>query len=313
MRVKDSKQVSDELHKELEQSMRNPRDMFGFASYGRGWTKLDALTSGIIHYKLTLLLARPKVGKSMLAATWLPFIAEQAKAAGKVVRVVTLEDRRMSYQRRVAAIYAGIADALDIRRGKLSDEEEGSYRAALKHIGELPIEYLSNEDLDEDQEFLFGDNSGVSMSDISKFVKPDTFWWLVDHGGLVVMPGRDNTDRMFKLANELQALAHRRVGGMVISHLTRASVGGGEPAIENIGGSDQLGKNADVIMLLWRPFFESRNLSPEEQAMTAEYEPASLKVITRDEGSGRVHLVWDVKKARFGELDVPTLKLPEKK
>jgi hypothetical protein len=317
--------VSDQLLSELEEALGHPQDIFGYGRYGDGeqWSHLDMMTGGLQDKTLAVMAARPKRGKSMLVAGWVPLIAEQASERGEVVRVVTLEMQRKSYQRRMAAIRAQIKDPMNIRRGKLTPEEVVRYKQALMDIASLPIQYLSNEeDLDEDEALQLG-NSGVTFKDIKAFIEgradPDgyaTYWWVVDHIGLIsdLTPDGNVTTSIYSLANKLANLAHREAAGMVITHLTRASTGG-MPTIESIAGSDQVGRNADQIFLLSRPFMDLPDLTEEQQEQLKEGEPGFLQFFSRDEGSGIDTLWWDRERATFRELVVPEgveLPMPKK-
>lgn len=309
-RVQTAEGVSEALRKEVEQALAHPNEIFGYARYGDGvqWTRLDKATGGIQPKTLGVLAARPKVGKSMLAAGWVPLIAEQAMNEGQVVRVVTLEMSWLSYQRRMAAILAQIRDPMNIRRGTITPEEVKRYNRALDQLASLPIEYLSNEtDLTEAEAMKRG-GSVITFDDVNRFVRArggePTYWWLLDHIGLLsdLNSDGDVTKSIYYLANKLAGLAHQVATGLVITHLTRASVGA-MPTIESIAGSDQVGRNADSIMLLSRPFMGATD--PDDLALIEDGEPAFLQVYSRDEGGGLDVLLWDRHKASFSELVVP--------
>jgi hypothetical protein len=319
--IKTAADTSEELRRELSEARAHPREIFGYARYGDGekWVRLDVGTGGIQELSLSILASRPKRGKSMLAAAWVPFVAEQAMVEDKVVRVVTLEMRRKSYQRRMAALMAGISNPMNIRRGTLEDDEVSRYLAALKQLEALPIEYLSNEeDLDEDAALVAG-NSPVTFDEMSHFIRGrgDTYWWVLDHIGLLsdLSSYGDVTTSIYNLANKLASLAHRASAGLVITHLNRATVGN-MPTIESIAGSDQVGRNADQIFLLSRPFMDMPDLSDEDKELVRDGEPAFLQFFSRDEGSGVDVLWWDHERAAFEELYLPegtSVPLPSKR
>src|SRR5258707_263145 len=116
--------TSQELRDEWKAAKANPRFIYGYGRYGDGkqWTKLDELTRGLQRYTLAVLAAPPKSGKSMLAAAWVPFIAEQADEVGEVVRIITLETSPQSYQKRMEALMAGIREPKNIKSGMLLGE-----------------------------------------------------------------------------------------------------------------------------------------------------------------------------------------------
>lgn len=315
--------TSTELLIELADALRNPREVFGYAAYGNEdeWPQLNKKTGGIQPQNLAVLAASPKDGKSLLAGQLAVGIARQAQAEGKgrVVRIITLEMKRKSYQRRMAASMAGISDSLNIRRGMLTAEEQEAYKAALDELATLPIEYLSNErDLTDEETFQSG-RSSVTIQEVEEFVRGkysldgehhDTYWWVVDHIGLLadLSAFRDVTTNLFTLANRLKDLAHDVESGLVITHLTKDSVGG-EPTMESVGGSYQIVKNADIVYLIYRPF---KNATTEEdKELVKDGEPVFLKFYSRDEGSGMIPLWFDRYSARFSEMDVPEELIPK--
>lgn len=308
-RMKTAADTSEELRAELNASLSNPGQIFGYAHYGPRWPKLNEITAGIQKNNMYALASRPKRGKSMLTAAWVPEVAFQAMVEDEVVRIVSLEMRRMSYQRRMAAIMAGIDSPMRIRQGLLLPDEVARYSRALDNLASLPIEYLTNEvDLDEDEAMVDG-NSPVTFDEMSDFIHgrsdPDgrkTFWWVLDHIGLLNdLANGDMTTSIANLANKLQKLTRQTSAGLVITHLTRASVGA-KPSIESIAGSDQVGRNADGIYLLSRPFMDKPELDEEEKALTADVEPAFLQIYSRDETSGCIDMLWNHHTASFMEI-----------
>lgn len=312
--------TSNELRDELHRAMSNPGEFYGYARHSarNKWLRLDRITGGIQPKTLTILAARPKRGKSMLAAGWIPEIAYQAMEHDKVVRVVSLEMQRKSYQRRMAAIMAEIADTKRIKQGMLDADELKRYERALDELSSLPIEYLTNEvDLDEEGTFVPG-NSSVTYKDMRDFIRgkhdPDereTFWWVLDHIGLLhdLTPEGDLTGSIYAMANNLQELAMQTTSGLVITHQTKASRG--EQTMESVAGSDQVIRNADFIYLLGRPYMDKGELTDEEREEIKDVEPAYLTVFSRDEGGGRVEMLWDNHAASFSELEIePGVVLP---
>jgi hypothetical protein len=243
----------------------------------------------------------------MLAASWVPWIALQAKRDGGVLRLITLETRRKTYWRRIAAILAGISEPTRIRTGFLTDEETERYEAALDWMADLPIEVMSNEDDLTDAQAMVPGASGVTYQTIEQFLWPeDTYWWLVDHIGLVYDPQTRNlTDKLVNLSMQFARFSHSRVGGMVITHLTRSSVGGGKPTIDNLANSDQLTKDGDEILLLDRPYRHARRLDENDMAYLERIggDPASLEFVSRDDAGGIDFMIWSKSRASFYELE----------
>lgn len=307
MTVVTARRVGAHLRAESKAAQENPRDIYGIGSFGPRWPRLDALTAGPQERALGVLGARPKVGKSMLCAAWIPWLAEQAMALGKVIRVVTLETSVKTYQKRMAAMLAEIEDPMRIRKGTLTPDEVQALYRAYDYLDALPIEYIGvDDDLDAEAAQKPG-NSPVTIGDIDAFVgKPDTFWWVLDHIGLVATPELARGDyvaSIYNLSTRLLYIAKRKVGGLVVTHLSRAS--GQALSIDAIAGSDQLGRVADQIFLLRRPWFElQRPLTDDEREQLDGMggEIALLQTHSREESGGLDLLWWSRKHANFAEL-----------
>lgn len=273
------------------------------------------LTRGLQKNTFTLFLARQKVGKSTFISQMLPEWGTQAKDAGKTLRIITLETTMTTYLGRTAANLAGIKDPLRVRAGMLNTDEFNNYKRALETIRDLPIEFLSNEvDLSE-KETMIGGYSGIGIDQIEKFVrKSDTFLWVVDHVGLINRQGqgKGTTEQLEQIANRLTLIANRYVGGIAIHHLNRNSLDGGTPSFENIAGSDVFGRNAGAIYFLWRPFFESRNRTPEDLEMMNAMggDPGLIIFKSRSEGNGSVGIFWSNEYAAFEESDTREEDMP---
>lgn len=287
----------------------NPREIFGVANFGPDWPRLNKLTRGLQEKTFTVLAARPKVGKSTFISQMLPDLAVQARAAKKVLRIVTLETTMTTYLLRTAANLAKIKEPLRIRAGMLEPWERKNYGLALESLKSLPIEFLSNEyDMHED-ETMIGGYSAIGMEQVEQFIRQDdTFVWVVDHMGLINRRnmGKNTMEQLESIANQLTVLSNRYVGGIGITHLNRTALDGGPPGIENIAGTDVFARNAGAMYLLWRPVFESRRRTPEDleliEALGGDH--GLIRFHSRSEGSGSVGMFWRNETASFEETDM---------
>lgn len=318
-RIRTTEEVGKLLFEQLDKAMSNPNDIFGYARYGNGeaWKQLDVMSGGMQEYNLQVLAARPKVGKSMWVSGIIPFVAEQAVEVDKIVRIVTLETTEEAYLMRIAAIMAKINDPMNIRRGKLTPEEATRYKKALKRLQSLPIEFLAIGRELEFEETMIPGNSGVTTNDVWDFVRGnrsregETFWWVLDHAGLLknVTQSKDVTSGIVSVIDSMTNLAHSVVTGMVITHLTRASVGG-KVTLASLAGADQWGRNLDVGLLIERPMMD-RELEPEDVALFDEGEPAFMHFFSRNENMGVIPMMWKHKQASFEELVLaPGVEIP---
>lgn len=293
---KTSSEVAIELLEEETDAHNNPRVITGIASYGSRlgsddakytWTRLDEITRGI-QKGMTLLGGRPKAGKSMVVCSLLPNIAEQVPA-NEVVRVISLEMSALSYQRRVASILADLPDPIRIQSGHLTSEERERYHKSVQYLAGLPIEYY-------DQSLNFATLNSLIVSPQG----PKTFWWVLDNFGLMRDLGQTSNQygAMVELANNLQRLCQRQCPGMIVHHLNRLAAGR-RPTLESIAGTDQLSRNVDMFIGLWRRYHDRDDV---DQKLLEEGEPGEMVIESRNGAGGIVPVWWDAHKAHYTEM-----------
>lgn len=291
-------EIADELLREVAERRRNPSDIWGYASYGDAWPTLNKITGGIQEYKMQFLYARMKHGKSNIAAGLLPYIAEQAVDAGKVVRVVSLEMSKTMYVRRMAAILAKVPDPTRILRGQWEEQEEAytRYVQALQYVKTLPIIFWDKPmDTASLERFIAGEFHAKN--------KParETFWWVLDHVGLLTNLSGTTAQYQDQVAtaNAVMQICHDISTGLIIGHANRAGKDG-VPSLSNISGTDQWGKNLDEAWALWRPLMGQ--IVGEDDGEESGQEPAIMQITQRDGPGGNVMLVWDRHYAQFKEV-----------
>ena len=299
----DRARVINELHQEETAAAANPRVVYGYARYGttptklalkrnpeaKGeWWHLDYSTHGIHKNNLIYLGGRQKTGKSMLLASWIPNIAAQCPE-GEVVRLFSLEMSVKMFYERMAAIRAFIPDPINIKTGFLTEQQRDAYHFQLDYLDTLPIDIH-----DTRMDFR-------RLASIVDNPKEPTFFWALDNFGLMGDLGsakEGGVTGAVQLANNLQDLAQGLVTGLVVGHLNRASVGK-RPDLSGIAATDQLGRNADEILLLHR-IEDTYQIPPDtfENGLT----PAELIIYSRHRAGGNELLWWSRKHAQFREM-----------
>lgn len=121
--------------------------------YPTGIEKLDDVLGGIQPGIITIVAARPAMGKSSFART----VANATNAAGHGVHVFSLEDTRRSYADRAMAGESGVP-VQAIRSGRLERGQMESLRATLPRL-------LNRKG------WLFDDRSGITASEIIRSVR----------------------------------------------------------------------------------------------------------------------------------------------
>lgn len=302
--------AAQRLRQELRAARANPKVIFGFAHFGPEWPLLNERTHGLHPGELGILASQPKVGKSMFLIQIFVAIARQALAEGKgrTVDYITLEMSETNLLRRMACALAGIKDPTSVRTGFITEQEASAYFKALDEIEKLPIRFLSNtrlkgdSALSKDDSMVLG-NSSVSVDDVLQFVSGNTFWWALDHIGLLANVGSGDTRRDLMVSyNKLMGLAHDTpAAGIVVTHLNRQHAGK-FPTMDMLAETSQAAKNADYMFLLSRPAHEAPQLvEPDKAELMRIAEPAYNHFVSRESGEDVFTWIWDVKAAKFRE------------
>ncbi len=125
------KQALSAYYARIEALMENPQELLGVPT---GFTELDRVFMGFDDQSLTLLGARPGMGKtSMMLSTAL----NMAKA-GKRVGFFSMEMGVEQLMTRLVAMESGI-NAQRLRSGKLTNQEWGTFVKVAGDMNELPI------------------------------------------------------------------------------------------------------------------------------------------------------------------------------
>lgn len=106
---------------------------------------LDRIIGGFYGGELTVIGARPSVGKSAFGAN----IALAAAEAGHKVGIVSCEMVDIGFGQRILSHGAWV-DGMAIRKGEIDDESWGRIANAMGPLGELPIEFMFDSTYIED-------------------------------------------------------------------------------------------------------------------------------------------------------------------
>ena len=107
------------------------------ASITSGVGNLDHVIGGFFGGELTVVGARPAVGKSVFGMN----VALAAAKQGYKVGIVSREMTDIQYGQRILS-YAGGVDGSKIRRAKIEDEDWEKFADGLRVVGNLPISFL---------------------------------------------------------------------------------------------------------------------------------------------------------------------------
>lgn len=203
------------------------------------WIEMNEwMNGGLKPGELTLLAARPSVGKSTAALQ----IAYGAAAIGKRVRFYSLEMRQDAILKRLFSMVGDIPHGLLVR-GDLPAEWRNRVVSAMQQIQEHPLAII-------DDLVKFSDILG----DISRS-KPELA--VIDYLGLIESSGRfeNRNQEISYISRRLKVTAaQHNIPLLVLSQLSRASdIENRPPRSSDLRDSGTLEQDADMVLFLHAP------------------------------------------------------------
>lgn len=225
----------------------------GVTGLTTGYQNVNKYTAGFQKGELTIIAARPSVGKTALALNF----AYKAATRGNVpVAIFSLE---MSSELLVKRLIASVASVpLDkINSGILSSTERAELASAIREVSNVPI--------------FIDDSAGIRLMDIvaksrqlqAKF--PDLGLIVVDYLGLVTTGEKSKNpdsrqEEVRKISLTLKGLARDlKVPVIAVSQLSRdvEKRDNKHPMLSDLRDSGSIEQDADVVMLLFREDYYS--------------------------------------------------------
>lgn len=282
MRIKHTDEVSEVLQRRAAERADDPSRLWGLSW---GMPTLDQVTGGLGEKKLVVLISRPATGKSALAAKWALHLAR----GGAEVRIATYEMSANAYQHRMACFMSGVA-VWRIDRGQATKHELAAYFTALAELARLPITYQESSNSFEELRDFFSADGGGAVG-------------ILDHIGLVPgFYGAGGYSNASSVSIQVSRLAHTVSSLIVLGHQNRASLSGEDkrPTPESVAGSDQITRDADLILGLYRADQFVR--MPDEEA--EEVKPGELLILKNRDGAARtIHLLFSPPHTDWREVD----------
>ena len=268
--------VAEALIQRAQERAANPGRIWGL-SWGDDLPTLDQITGGISYKQLIVLISRPNAGKSALAAKVALNVARQ----GKRVRVATYEMSANAYQHRMACFMSNVP-MWRIDKGAASTDDLARYASAQGELAELDIEYQESGDTFEEMRDFFARNGGCDFG-------------ILDHIGLVPgFYGSGGYSNAASVSIAVSKLAHSVCTLLVLGHQNRQSLQGEDkrPTPESVAGSDQITRDADLILGIYRADQFVRE--PAEVYDPNKMRPGELLVLKNRHGAAgmTIHLVY---------------------
>jgi replicative DNA helicase len=248
----------------MEQYQRGGPQMLGLST---GYPYLDKMTCGLTPGQLVLISGRPGDGKTSLAMN----IVEHIAVDGKVpVGVFSLEMTAEEIGAR-ALFQRARADFQRFRTGYLLNEDVPKVFAAAK-IGSAPI-YLD-------------DNDGSTIDDICAKARRwhrehDIRCLMVDYVAKVDTTEffRDIRDKIAYISKRFKRLAKSlRIPVILLAQVNREGEKNGNriPMLSDLAESDYLGRDADLVLMLYKVKIDLKDSDPDGEAA------ATLRILGKD-------------------------------
>lgn len=215
------------------------------AHYGKGFKFVDEFMEGIHRGQLTVLGARPRVGKSAMALQVARNVAEE----GYKVLFIPLE---MTVNENIQRILLNtqLVDQEELRTGSIDRESVGAYL----------------DELEKNLKFCESMNSLEGIEKVIKAEKP--YLVVIDQLSQITIKGshKDNREKYIIITRALKRIAmEQKVAILLLSQLNRASTDKNKPSLESLHESDSTGQDADNVLLLYTPHDEEDTDSPERE------------------------------------------------
>lgn len=278
------RRVLTETFQRIEELYKNP----GVTGIPSGFPELDRLTSGFQNADLTVIAARPSMGKTMFCLN----IARHAALEAHVPSVLfSLEMSREQLALRLLCAEANI-DSQKIRRGEVGRDEWPILSAALGRLGDAPI--------------FIDDSPALTALDIrarARRLKAEHNIGLIVIDYLQLMQGSTRAENrqqeISQISRSLKALARElNVPVIALSQLSRAveSRQDRRPMLSDLRESGAIEQDADVVGFIYRDDY----YNPDSE------EPGVVEVIVakqRNGPTGTVRLHFRKETGRFYSLD----------
>lgn len=283
---RDARTVSRELYRMANERSLDPRLVWGLPYFSAG---LNKLTGGAHHGEMSIVAARPGVGKSFFVAQCAVAMAEylltdegRQRFPHHVVKLVLCEMSASNFQMRLVCQRAKVSQRR-VHAGRMSPEQHERYNQACKEIAELPIEYKDDP---------------LGFEDTHQFLErgSKTAWFAIDYIGIhpAGVPGLETqqTAKVAFLSRGFRAYTRSGPPGLLIAQLNRdvEKAEDKRPMLSHLRDSGSLEQDASgFVGFLFRPDLYTK--VPDEDALRPK--EAQLIVAKQRNGPiGTVEMWW---------------------
>jgi len=264
----------------LEQLYTSKSEFTGITT---GFYDLDKMTSGLQPGELSILAARPSMGKTALSLNIASHVAFTEK---KSLAYFSVEMPKESMMMRILGIESGVS-LNNIRNGSLDNNTWPAVIQASAKVAEASL--------------FIDDTSGISPFEIRSKArklksKEGLDLIMIDYLQLMGMKQRfDSREReVAEISKGLKALAKElKIPVLALAQLNRGVEGRSDrrPMLSDLRESGSIEQDADVIMMIYREsYYEKENESDQAEIIVGKQ---------RNGPTGTVKLRWDPNTGRF--------------
>ena len=235
--------IKEVLWSVLEDIERRTEKESGGMGIPTGITGLDAMTLGLHGGELTVVAARPSMGKTALALGW---ALEAAISHRVATHIFSLEMGASELTERSLAS-EGRIDSQNIRKGTLTLEEHDRLGSAAGHINTAPL-YIDDDDDPHIHSIMARARRSHQKHGIQMFV--------LDYLQLMAGEGEGRRQEIDMISRNCKRLARSlNVAVVLLSQLSRDPEGrtNKRPMMSDLRDSGGIEQDADNVVLLYRP------------------------------------------------------------
>ena len=279
---------------ELEKKKNNKDGLTGVAS---GFTALDRITSGWQNTELTIIAARPAMGKTAFVVSAMRNAAVEWKIP---VAMFSLEMSATQLMLRLISAEAEI-DSNKLRKGKLENHEWVQLHQKIKNLSSAPI-YIDDTPALSILEMRAKCRRLKAQFDIGLVIIDYLQLMTADSGG----GAKGNREQeIAAISRAMKNLAKEiNVPVIALSQLSRAvETRGGDkrPQLSDLRESGSIEQDADMVMFLYRP--EYYKITQDEQGNSTEGVGEVIIAKNRSGDVDTVKLKFIGKYTKFTDLD----------
>jgi replicative DNA helicase len=283
--------IRDVLHESLARIDARMQHQHAYNGLETGFYNLDELTGGLHKSELTILAARPSMGKTALALNMVDHIAIDERGPAKPVLFVSLEMSAIELADRLLCSRAEV-NSRRLRTGCVSREESTKLVAAAADMSRAPL--FIDDSPSRNMTEIAGnarrlkrrENLALVVIDYLQLIEPDNI--------------RDpRQEQVARIARRLKGLARELdVPVLCLAQLNRQAegIGGHKPQLSHLRESGAIEQDADVVMFIHR---EEVNATSDGERERVKGEADLLLKKQRNGPIKDFKLVWREKVTRF--------------